>query len=869
MEAPSRVALELGLVDLEQGLLLTTPPVRLSPMETRLLGYLAARPGQTLDKEQLLVEVWGYAPESRSRTVYSTMDRLRRKLEQDPAHPRHLLTIGRSGYAFQPLLTPTDQAPTLPIPADTFVGRADELATGAVVLGQPGALLTLRGPGGVGKTRLALELGERLREQLPGGVHLCDLSAATTSDEVLSAIAQTVGLAPGGDTDRARQLMRCGRVLGSRGPSLLILDNAEGSVTPLAELLAGWSRRPTILITTRVALGLPDETVLALEPLALPTPDAPTSDATELFLVRARSLRPGWCPTPEEHEAVAALVTLFEGLPLAIELAARWARVLSPTALWTRVSEGRLALQASHDSARPERHQSLDAAIRWSWDTLPPAAQQALACCSVFRGGFDVDAAEAVIGSPSALEQLDLLADRSLLRSTSSDRWTLLASIQAFAAERLGEDPELQRCAILRHGAHYATLGRDRAREALHRQDAAGIQARAVELPNLKAAARRGAADDAALAALAASDVLRILGPFRDAVPLLEHALASPELAPGLQVRLLEALGQARRYLSDPDTALQELHRALQLAREHAPEELAQIEHSLGAALLVLGPLDEAKIYLERALQRSQHSGDLYRQGVIRAEIAGIDIRTGRADAAAHQYEAALKLLRQVGARRAEAVYLGNLGIAHMKCARYEAARDCLHDALRLHRQLGAHRFEGQVLCNLGLLHVLWDRPTEGIAHYRQSLDAAERSGDLKDEGITHANLAWLLVRQGEWSEARRHLDTADWIFEALKLPLQQADAALNRAELARAEGDLEAIEASLQIAEALIEKGGYAEHRPRLLLERGALCLARDDRDGAEALLQRAEALIEAMKLGTGHDAVRAAAALREALQQ
>ncbi len=271
---------------------------------------------------------------------------------------------------------------------DAFVGRIDELTGLLRATAGPGArLVTLVGPGGVGKTRLAREFSRQVLDRFDAGAWFCDLSAARNRDDALGVVAGVVG-APAANTDD--DAARLGRILGSRGSLLLILDNLEQFRDEAADLTEGWlAQAPsiTIVATSREPLGIPGEYVIHLDSL-------PAHDAIALFNSRASARWSGWDTTRERGD-VEALVEALDGLPLAIEMTAAHIQVLRPAEMAARLDERFRLLVGSR--RRPERHQTLRATLNWSWELLEPWERSALVQLSTFRGGFTLDAAEAVL----------------------------------------------------------------------------------------------------------------------------------------------------------------------------------------------------------------------------------------------------------------------------------------------------------------------------------------------------------------------------------------------------------------------------------------------------------------------------------------
>ena len=348
-------------------------------------------------------------------------------------NPERLLQIVATNLRadFPPLASLTSHS--LPAERDEFVGRREPLAELARRLGAGARLISVLGLGGSGKTRLVTRFGWRSLGEFPGGVWFCDLSEARNVDGIAYAVAQGLEV-PLGQDDPMTQL---GRVIAGRGRCLVILDNFEQVTRHAQETLGRWLDRASdarFLATTREVLGLPGEEVLALAPLE-------TSDAAALFMRRAETAKPGFQRKAEDRVAIAALVKLLEGLPLAIELAAARVRVIPPRTMLSRMSE-RFKLLSS-TGGRVDRQATLRAVFDWSWDLLSLPEKAALAQLSVFHGGFTLESVEATIdlsgcgNAPWPMDALQSLVQKSLVRHVSDDRFDLLVSVQEYAAEHL------------------------------------------------------------------------------------------------------------------------------------------------------------------------------------------------------------------------------------------------------------------------------------------------------------------------------------------------------------------------------------------------------------------------------------------------
>ncbi|HEU5330783.1 MAG TPA: helix-turn-helix domain-containing protein, partial [Thermomicrobiales bacterium] len=369
-----------------------------------------------------------------------------------------------------PLLTP-------PTP---LIGREQEVATALALLrhdahgGTPVRLLTLTGPGGVGKTRLALHLAAELRADFPGAVQVVSLAALTEPALVLPAIAGALGVR---EVSGQALLTSLAAALGEQ-PALLVLDNCEqvlDAAPQLAALLAA-APRLQVIATSRTPLEIRGEQQFPVLPLALPAPDAvPLADqagqsaAVRLFLDRARAAQPGFALTTANVAAVVAICRRLDGLPLALELAAPRLQLLSPRALLARL-DSRLPLLTGGAADLPARQRTLRATLDWSHALLAPAEQTLFARLAVFAGGASLAAIEAIGGDAGdapadVLACLEALLRASLLRRTTDDagdvRIGMLETIREYAAERLavsGEEDAIRS----QHAAYYLALAEAR-----------------------------------------------------------------------------------------------------------------------------------------------------------------------------------------------------------------------------------------------------------------------------------------------------------------------------------------------------------------------------------------------------------------------
>ncbi len=393
-----------------------------------------------------------------------------------------------------PLKTLNDRPNNLPTQTSELVGRDRELREIRDLLADPGVrLLTLVGPGGIGKTRLAVQVGAEHTDLAPDGVYFVDLSPVTDADAAFDAVARAVGASGTGEPlDLLREHLASRRVL-------LVLDNLEQVIDAaggIAEMLRS-SPDLRILVTSREALRIRGERLFAVPTLTLPeSPEAVAgSEAGRLFVERARDARPGFELTDDDAADVAEICVRLDGLPLAIELAAARIALFSPGELRDRLRE-QPGVLGGDTRDLPERQQTLRSTIEWSERLLDEDERSTFRLFSVFASAR-IEAVEAVAArldpraGASVLPRLVSLVDKSLIRSLDEDghrRLAMLETIRDYAAERLEEQPEERDAARRAHAEHFADVAHER-RERLTGRDRADVLAELeADLGNLRAA---------------------------------------------------------------------------------------------------------------------------------------------------------------------------------------------------------------------------------------------------------------------------------------------------------------------------------------------------------------------------------------------
>ena len=619
---------------------------------------------------------------------------------KDIEHPEHIHDLVIDGLIaeFPPLRSLDGRRTNLPAHRTSFVGRDRETAEIAELL-RTSRLLTLTGPGGTGKTRLASRAAADLIDRFPDGAFLVDLSTVTEPALVLPGIAKILKVRelPGRDL--------LGTVVEhlAQRELLLVLDNLEQllEATPIVEELLDGAPRIRVLATSRVPTRVSGEQEYHVRPLALPDPaqvqDAESLGACEavaLFVERAKAVDPSFRITEETAQAVAQITTRLDGLPLALELAASRVRVLTPAALVERL-EQRLPLLADRSRDVPERQRTLSGAIGWSYDLLGPAEQRLFGWLSVFAGGWTLEAAEAVCGPElDVFEGLSALVDHSLVYrldvSQPELRFGMLGTIKEFAADRLAgsdEEPSARR----RHAEYFRGLAQEAGPRLMGERQTHWIGVLERERDNIRAAldwADEGG--DVTAAIETASAIWRfwqLRGPLAEGRSRLERLLALPAAAErdATRARGLGALGSLAYWQADYEPVRKLYADAVAIARDVAdPKLLSWALCDLSyVSLLLDGDASAAQDLLRESLASADES-DLTLRALVWGAFGYTEIMRGDLSAAVEPTERAIAIHRQLGDRHSLSEDL--LGLAGIEFLRgnIEAARGHVHEATRI-----------------------------------------------------------------------------------------------------------------------------------------------------------------------------------------
>ncbi|MDQ3548888.1 MAG: AAA family ATPase [Chloroflexota bacterium] len=678
---------------------------------------------------------------------------------------------------------------SLPTPLSRLVGRAQEQAELRQLLASE-RLLTLTGPGGIGKTRLALAVAHAVADTFPDGVAFVDLAPVRDPERVLPAIAGILGV-----REASGELLESTLATALRGKRLLlVLDNVEQVVAAGRKIASLLEQAPSLkaLVTSRIRMRIRGEREYPVAPLAVAEHDSRTvAPAIVLFVARARDVQPGFALSPANSAIVAAICRQLDGLPLAIELAAARSRILSPRGILDRLEQP-LALLAAGASDLPERQQTIRATIQWSYDLLDPAEQILFARLSVFAGGWTLDAAEAVVSdagpASDVLDGLDSLSSKSLLTQRAQPdvdiRFVMLATIRKFGLERLaasGEDARIRD----RHAAWVVRLVEQAEPHLESDEQARWLERLGHDNENFRSALAWLHERRHTESALRLVRGLRLhwfaRGWLKEGYEHLIAVASLPESAayPTLQADVLTAAGYMAREMGDYEHAYQATRASLTISHQiHDRKRAADGLANLGYIALQQGQTDDARSILQRSLTTNRELHN--EQGV--ADTLGFlaltDLQTGELDLAAHRLTECITIWQRLDDHQGVAWAHAQRGFVRLEQAAYPAAWDDLMTSLTISQELDFRWGIFTVLDGLARLALIHGQPVLAVRLAAAATSLREEAG-IRLSPVEQVGVDRLMetLRQ---TVGTRAIDDAwakrsEWTLDALRQEIEDA----------------------------------------------------------------------------------------------
>jgi predicted ATPase/DNA-binding NarL/FixJ family response regulator len=646
----------------------------------------------------------------------------------------------------------------LPLQSTRFVGREEEIREVTDLLCDVECqLLTLVGPGGIGKTRLGIEVAQRLLSEFPDGAYVVSLSPFETVDHIITAIARAINFEFHGKRGLSQQLLR---FLQDK-QMLLILDSFEhllDATEPVINIV-GAAPKMTILVTSREALNLRSEWVYQVTGMRFPdeadSVEANLDDygAVQLFAQHARRVQQTFS-MEESCACVVQICRLVEGLPLGIELAAGWLRSLSCDDIASEIRRNKDFLATDQPDVS-ERHRSIRAVFRQSWDMLSSEEQSVYSKLSIFHRGFTQQAAQAVTGT--SLLTLSALVDKSLVKTILPGRYTLHQMLRQYAREQLEKTGEID---VTRdsHSKHYLERLAGYEPDLKGRDQVQALNAIALDFENMRrawkwAVSRRDFdAVNRALAPLSSFCGTRVY--YKQGMALFQYA--REELAPKSNEEPHLVWARALIYWTEFDVKREQIERALEIAkRENAAIEIAECYTIFGRMASYEGDYATTVNWLQRSLELVQSTGDQFRITRVMLGLGSAYVQLGQHESHLQLTRQALALARQTGDQEGVAEGLTELAEHAFLLGQYEEAEQTCAEVIVLSDEIGHPSLVAWAATTQGLCSLLLGENEQAATLINDGLDISNRLGFPIPIGWAKTALAWIACTHGDHTQGQ------------------------------------------------------------------------------------------------------------------
>jgi len=673
--------------------------------------------------------------------------------------------------------SPHVNLPVLPTP---LIGRQHEVGELSKTLNDSQCrMLTIVGPGGIGKTRLAIETASQCQSDFADGIYFIPLAPIQSSRFVVPVIADSIGFMLQGESSLNPKSQLFNYL--KEKNILLLADNLEhllgdSSVTELFSELLAQAARVKLLVTSRESLGLQGEWIFEVHGLPIPENADMEGTSVELFLQRARRAHVGFDATTEDYPAIVRICQLVNGMPLGIELAAAWVRTLTCDEIAKEIERGLDFLSVSAKDL-PPRHRSMRAVFDHSWKLLPEEEQNVLLRLSIFQGGFSREAAQQVANA--TLPALSALVTKSLIQRSGMGRYDLHEIIRQYTLEELENHPKVKKEAAARHGQYFMAF--------LSQQDVplrSSIQREALteliaDVDNIRSALEWALAHkEFALIEMtmrAYSTFLDTLGWAQEGLDYLGRVKDVLETKSSLsrteQVALAHVLTSRSLFafrMGKYEQAHTMLTRSLEILRSiNEPRILVEAVTFMGIITIITGDLvGSSKLFME-GLQIARDINDQWYEALCLTEVVGINLMTGTANDIHKQFQSAVEAWRKTGDQRFTAFGLTSLSLGAMAARKYDDAYAALEESLAINSSIGDRTGLANSYRGLGLVEQAQGKHAEALGLFRSSLQIFTELGARWDMARLLSEMGQSTFALGNDSEAK-HL----W-HESLRLSME------------------------------------------------------------------------------------------------